>query len=425
MARIDNLTNFLTDVAESIRTKKGTTDKISPSNFDTEIESIQTGGGEPNLQEKSVVITENTTTEIIADSDYDGLSKVSVTTNISGGGNEPSNGIQIIKWDEEGYPTSIKCYGNSVLPYQFYNSSTSYSVPPTTISNSNNGFIGRLETIQLNDVKILDLYAMYCIHPNNINLSKIESIANYGLYLRGGMKKFCLPNIRELGSYSIVDNYNDYYVWLGSNIYNDEYSKSWTNEALWKEYYWKIENGVLVDTGQSKTDIIPYISCTYNKIFDVSNHIGRNFTLRMNWSGSPSRPSYFLYDKDYNLIKEGGGNVTSMITFPIIDDAKYLVVCLYSASATFANNNISKFTLLPSQIATTTTYPTDLHILNTSFLSSKLQKLYINLPRSIVEASPNYQNGFQGSNTDAARAKIVCNDDDDFLTQEEFEAMTV
>ena len=43
MARIDNLNNFLTDVAESIRAKKGTTDLISPSNFDTEIESIQTG----------------------------------------------------------------------------------------------------------------------------------------------------------------------------------------------------------------------------------------------------------------------------------------------------------------------------------------------------------------------------------------------
>ena len=43
MARIDNLTNFLTDVATSIRTKKGTTDKISPKDFDTEIESIKTG----------------------------------------------------------------------------------------------------------------------------------------------------------------------------------------------------------------------------------------------------------------------------------------------------------------------------------------------------------------------------------------------
>ena len=42
-------------------------------------------GDEPNLQEKSVTITENTTTEITADSDYDGLSKVSITTNVAGG----------------------------------------------------------------------------------------------------------------------------------------------------------------------------------------------------------------------------------------------------------------------------------------------------------------------------------------------------
>ena len=99
MARIDNLTNFLTDVATSIRTKKGTTNKIAPKDFDTEIESIQSGGGTPNLQEKSVTITENTTTEIIADSDYDGLSKVSVLTNVAGGGvdeyfvTEPSDNV--------------------------------------------------------------------------------------------------------------------------------------------------------------------------------------------------------------------------------------------------------------------------------------------------------------------------------------------
>jgi len=46
MARIDTLNNFLIDVAESIRTKKGTTDLISPSNFDTEIANIETGGGD-------------------------------------------------------------------------------------------------------------------------------------------------------------------------------------------------------------------------------------------------------------------------------------------------------------------------------------------------------------------------------------------
>lgn len=46
MARTDTLGNFLTDVATAIRNKKGTTNTIVASNFDTEIESIESGGGE-------------------------------------------------------------------------------------------------------------------------------------------------------------------------------------------------------------------------------------------------------------------------------------------------------------------------------------------------------------------------------------------
>ena len=43
MARTDTLGNFLTDVADAIRKKKGTTDTILASNFDTEIASIESG----------------------------------------------------------------------------------------------------------------------------------------------------------------------------------------------------------------------------------------------------------------------------------------------------------------------------------------------------------------------------------------------
>lgn len=43
MARTDNLNNFLTDVADSIREKKGTTELIPASEFDTEIDSISSG----------------------------------------------------------------------------------------------------------------------------------------------------------------------------------------------------------------------------------------------------------------------------------------------------------------------------------------------------------------------------------------------
>lgn len=46
MAKNDNLTDFLTDVANAIREKKGTTDKINPQDFSAEIASIESGGGE-------------------------------------------------------------------------------------------------------------------------------------------------------------------------------------------------------------------------------------------------------------------------------------------------------------------------------------------------------------------------------------------
>lgn len=43
MADTSNLSQFLTDVASAIKTKKGTTDKIPAANFDTEILDITTG----------------------------------------------------------------------------------------------------------------------------------------------------------------------------------------------------------------------------------------------------------------------------------------------------------------------------------------------------------------------------------------------
>ena len=45
MARTDTLRHFLTDIANSIRNKKGTTDPIMASDFDTEIDSIETSVG--------------------------------------------------------------------------------------------------------------------------------------------------------------------------------------------------------------------------------------------------------------------------------------------------------------------------------------------------------------------------------------------
>lgn len=44
MAKNNNLTDFMTDIADAIRAKKGTTNKINPQDFAAEIASIEGGG---------------------------------------------------------------------------------------------------------------------------------------------------------------------------------------------------------------------------------------------------------------------------------------------------------------------------------------------------------------------------------------------
>lgn len=78
MAKNNNLTDFLTGVADAIRTKKGTSGLINPQDFESEISSIRT---EKPEQEKSVSISTNGTTEVTPDTGK-ALSKVTVTTNV-------------------------------------------------------------------------------------------------------------------------------------------------------------------------------------------------------------------------------------------------------------------------------------------------------------------------------------------------------
>ena len=57
---------------------------------------------------------------------------------------------------------------------------------------------------------------------------------------------------------------------------------------------------------------------------------------------------------------------------------------------------------------------------------SNVQKMYINLPRATVEAFTNYRYAFSSSSASAQTLQtsvIVCNDDNDFITKAQFDAI--
>ena len=96
--------------------------------FDLAIARKMGGGGssKPVLQDKSMNITDNGSRTITPDTGYDGLSRVDVSVNVSGGGSSaPTVGFVPSEWDASGYITNGTWYGKNIPAGAFCNSSVS------------------------------------------------------------------------------------------------------------------------------------------------------------------------------------------------------------------------------------------------------------------------------------------------------------
>ena len=76
MARVNNLSNFLTDVASAIKTKKGSETAIPAANFDTEILTIPSQG---TYEQRVLNISANGTQTITPSSGYDAIDELELT----------------------------------------------------------------------------------------------------------------------------------------------------------------------------------------------------------------------------------------------------------------------------------------------------------------------------------------------------------
>lgn len=366
MARTDSLNNFLTDIANSIRNKKGTTDTIPASNFDTEIESIET---DPNLQSKSITINENGTQNIIADEGYDGLNSVEVTTNVPSGGDVPEIGFIVNEFNSSGYATKITIVGLTTLP------SYMFSAYDTTYSNAINKYLQYV--VLHNGVTSIDKFCFYRC-KNLIDIKMPDGLTT--------IKDNAFPECEKLALTELPNSITT----IGANAF-----KSCTNLKLTK----------LPDNLTSMNNYV-FNSCKNLALTELPN----NLTV-LNTG---------VFSGCSNLALTKIPDSVTTISQSAFGSCKKIVQLSMKNVSTIGGNGFSwctglKAIWIGNQI-------TSSGFSSSAFAScASLTKMFIDLPRETVESFTGYQYAFMSDSTKTGI--IVCNDDEGFMTKEEFDAI--
>ena len=320
------LTTKITNIADAIRNKTNTTDKMTLEEMPSKIQNIIT---DPTLQDKSVEIIENGTTTITADEGYDGLNNVSVTTNIASSGNVPENAsINITEWDDYGNPKKVVI------------KKSSGSIPD------------------------------YCLKAENITFTslwqrKIKEVVIEGTPTSLGHS--CFENNDGLETITLPDSINSF----GNNCFYrcskmklDKLPSSLTGYMNQTTIFY----GCSSMTIKTIPDGVTYISGSgiFKNCSSITQISMRNVT---GIGGS--------YD--------GGG------------DFSYTGLKAVWIGSKITSSSFSQYAFSGC---------------------GDLQKMFIDLPRATVEAYSGYSKKWGATNS-----TIICNDDEGFITKEEFDAI--
>lgn len=203
---------------------------------------------DPILQDKAITITENGTQTITADSGYNGLNKVDITTNIQTGGNTPTVGFIVNKWTNTGYPKEITFVGMSKINnYYFRNTSGTTSdwgaylekvtlnAGITSIGNSSFYNTTNLKEINLDNVVTFYANAFYgCRNLVVKTLKKAQTIMFNAFQNNTSLTQMSLPSFVDMqsGSQSPWKGCSNLKaLWIGDKVSNA------LNECTFRDTY--------------------------------------------------------------------------------------------------------------------------------------------------------------------------------------------
>lgn len=411
-----------------------------------EVLNIETGGGEPNLQTKSVTITENTTTNITADSGYDGLDSVSVTTNVPSGGDTPTKGVVFSNWNSDGYPQTAQIVGLTTIPqYYLYKQTaggisgnlTNIILPSNITAINQSAFTNLSNLVQINLPNSLTQISDNTFEGcTQLALTELpNSVVN--------IFSAAFLNCTNLALTKLPDNLVTIYNYAFQNCSNLQItslpeSLTMTGATTGKTAIFQNCRKINISKVPDIWQVIPnytFNNCSSITTMNLSttnvNIIGTDA-----FSGCTSLNSINL-GVTTQVYQNAFKNCTSLT-----DVIANNVQTLFGQSFAFCNAlkkiSLPNITTMNATSSTTAQFYscadlkqvwignkiTSANFGRYVFYNCRaLEKIYIDLPRATVEAFTNYRYAFK--NDASQTGIIVCNDDEGFITQQEFDELVI
>ena len=181
MAKNDNVNDFLTDIADAIRAKKGTSALINPQDFASEIEGIEGGGGSDSGETIDALFT-NTLTHLKSNATslrayaLRGLSKL-VSVDLPNVTSVGDNALYGVGCSEVYLPKCTKVGGTAIC---YCNSLVKVNLPVCKT----------LGTYAFRDNKLLA----------DVSLPAVTTLSQNALYNCDSLKKISLPSVTTINA---------------------------------------------------------------------------------------------------------------------------------------------------------------------------------------------------------------------------------